>query len=70
MKEKAANLLCMNANKKPVQQQISQETGKVVLLKDLSNIAAKAKERTTKNDLDSCVSLLMNKYGEQKNVKS
>lgn len=54
----------MNPNKKLVQQQICNEIGNIVLLKGLSNIAANAKKSKTKNDLDSCVSLLLDKYGE------
>ena len=37
-KAKAAKLLEMKANKKMVQLEMSQETGNVVLLRDLSNI--------------------------------
>lgn len=49
----------MKANKKLIQQQLCQETGRVILLKDLSNIAtAKAKDKS-RNDLDVTV-----KYGE------
>ena len=54
----------MDANKKLVQQQITQDTGKIVLLKDLSNLAASAKNSSTKNDLNHCVKTLMEKYGE------
>ena len=64
IKEKAASLLQMDANKKLVQQQISQESGKVVLLKDLVNIAANSKKGKLKNDLDTCVSHLKDKYGK------
>ena len=44
-KEKAAGLLLMGANKNLVQQQITQDTSKIVLLKNLSNLAASAKNR-------------------------
>jgi len=44
VKEKAAGLLLVDANKL-VQQQLVQDTGKIVLLKDLSNLAASAKNR-------------------------
>ena len=63
-KEKAANLLQMDANKKLVQQQVSQESGKVVLLKDLANIAANSKKGKSKNDLDTSVSQLIDRYGK------
>jgi len=50
-KEKVASLLQMDAYKKLVQQQISQESGKIVLLKDLVNIVANSKKGKLKNDL-------------------
>ena len=53
----------MKANKKMVQQQLCQETGNVVLLKDLSNIALTAKKGKSRNDLDATVQVLMEKYG-------
>lgn len=64
-REKATSLLQMDANKKLVQQQISQESGKIVLLKDLANIAANSKKGKSKNDLDTCVSQLLDKYGKR-----
>ena len=63
-KEKATGLLMMSANKKLVQQQMSQESGKIVLLKDLSNLTTRAKQNSSKNDLDGCVKKLMEKYGK------
>ena len=63
MKEKAASLLEMKANKKLVQQTLSQESGSVILLKDLSNLASSMK-KSTKNDLDAVVKLLIDKYGK------
>ena len=47
-----------------VQQQLSLETGNVILLKDLSNIMTANKQGKSKNDLDATVKTLMNKYGE------
>lgn len=64
-KAKAAALLEMKANKKLVQQQLTQETGNIVLLKDLSNIATASKKEKTRNDLDLTVRMLMEKYGEE-----
>jgi zinc finger SWIM domain-containing protein 3 len=61
--EKAKSLLEMNANKKLVQEAICQDTGNVVLLKDLTNIATATKKKATRNDLDAVVKLLMDKYG-------
>ena len=63
-KAKVASLLQMDANKKLVQQQISQESGKIVLLKDLANIATNSKKGKSKNDLDTSVSQLIDKYGK------
>ena len=54
----------MDANKKLVQQQISQESGKIVLLKDLANTAANSKKGKSKNDLDASVNQLTDKYGK------
>lgn len=54
----------MDANKKKVQQQLIEETGKVILLKDLSNLcAANSSSKTSTNDLDSTVQYLMDEYG-------
>ena len=53
----------MKANKKMVQQQLCQETGSIVLLKDLSNIALTARKGKSRNDLDMTVQVLMEKYG-------
>ena len=65
-KEKAAKLLEMKANKKMVQQQLTSETGKIVLLKDLSNIATCTnKGKTINNDITQCVSILTDTYGKK-----
>ena len=63
IKEKASHLLKMNANKKLIQQQLVNETGNIILLKDLSNIATAIKHGRTRNNLDSAVKTLMEKYG-------
>ena len=42
-KEKASHLLRMRANKKLVQQQLVEQTGNVILLKDLTNNATALK---------------------------
>ena len=52
----------MNANKM-IQSQLSQETGKVILLKDLTNIAAEAKQGSSRNSVDAVIHNLMEKYG-------
>ena len=63
-KEKAAKLLQMNVNKKQLQQQLVQETGNVVLLKDLTNIASTTRHGKSRNDVDVTVDTLMKRYGE------
>ena len=62
MKEKAVALLCMKANKKLVYQEISKETGKVILLKDICNTTA-AKQGKSRKNLDITVQTLKDKYG-------
>lgn len=54
-------MLKLKANKKLVQQLLSQETGQVILLKDLSNLVNE-REKTSGNDLNAVVDLLMKKY--------
>ncbi len=54
----------MRANKKMIQQEISEESGNIVLLRDLSNIAATSKRERTRNDIDASVRMLMGKYGK------
>ena len=63
-KAKATQLLEMRANKKMVQQQLCQDTGNIILLKDLSNIATACKQGKSRNDLDITISTLMDKYGK------
>ena len=55
----------MNANKKMIQMQLSQETGKVISLKDLTNIATAAKQGDSRNSVDAVVHNLMEKYGKR-----
>ena len=62
-KAKAAKLLEMKANRKMVQLEMSQETGNVVLLRDLSNIIVSQRKGKTRNDIDASVKLSMDKYG-------
>lgn len=62
-RDKAKTLLEMKANKKLIQQALCQETGNVILLKDLSNLVNQ-RGRASRNDLDNVINLLMNKYGE------
>ena len=59
----ARSLLSLKANKKMVLDKMSQESGKVVLLKDLSNLMRR-KSTDVRNDLGQMVKLLTEKYGE------
>jgi len=61
--KKAVELLSVNANKQLVQAVITAETGKVVLLRDLTNIFCRTKNTSSCNSLDSFVASLQNKYG-------
>ena len=65
MKSKAVSLLEMGANKKLVQQKLIEETGNVIILKDLSNMRCNTRKRNSRNNLDSTVKALMEKYGRQ-----
>ena len=63
MKEKALSLLEMKANKKLIQNTLPQESGNIILLKDLSNLAS-SMSSSDKNNLDAVVRLLIDKYGK------
>ena len=63
VKENATRLLHMKANKKLIQQEISKETGKVVLLKDICNMNTAARRGRSRNNLDVAVQTLKDKYG-------
>ena len=63
LKEKAVALLRMKANKKLEQREISKETGKVILLKDICNIITAANQGRSRNNLDITVQTLKDKYG-------
>ena len=54
----------MNVNKKLLQQQLVQETGNVILLKDLTNVASATKRGKSSNDIDVTVDTLMKRYGK------
>lgn len=64
VKAKATKLLEMKANKKLIQRQITEETGKIILLKDLTNISSAMKDGKSRNDLDSTIAMLKDKYGK------
>ena len=54
----------MKVNKKMLQQELCQETGGIVLLKDITNISTAMKRGHSRNDLDTTVSMLTSKYGK------
>jgi hypothetical protein len=54
----------MNVNKKLLQQELVKDTGNVILLKDLTNIASASKRGKSRNDLDVTVDTLMKRYGK------
>lgn len=56
-------MLSLKANKKMVQDKMAGMTGKVVLLKDLSNLSGKMKAGKTRNDLEGAVKQLTDKHG-------
>lgn len=58
------SLLNMKANKKLVQEELSQKTGNIILLKDLTNLCSRAKKENTRNNLEAVVKLLKENYGE------
>ena len=63
-KEKAKQLLQLKANKKMVKDDLQSSTGKVVLLKDLSNLITKTKSESTRNNLEVAVKQLTEKHGK------
>ena len=47
LRKEAVSLMKMNANKKVIQKSLSEKSGNIVLLKDLSNIKFSFKEKNT-----------------------
>ncbi|KAH9360149.1 hypothetical protein HPB48_009589 [Haemaphysalis longicornis] len=62
VRQEVDELLALDANKKLVKRKVQEQTGKVVLLKDLSNIRSGNKP-TTRNDLEKTVHLQQDAYG-------
>ncbi len=62
--KEAIKLLDLKCNKKILKDKLSQESGKIVLLKDLSNLSTKAQSTKTRNDLQSAVTKLSETYGK------
>ena len=57
-KREASSLLTMKVNKKLLQQHLSSTTGKVVTLKDISNIQSEVNCANSDSDLDALVTRL------------
>lgn len=64
MRQEAEKLLLLKANKKMVKDKLAGMSGKVILLKDLSNLSTKMKSSQTRNDLDAAVNQLIEKHGK------
>lgn len=60
----AVKLLSMKANKKIIQDKMAGMTGKVIILKDLSNLSGKMNAGRTRNDVEAAVKLLTDKHGK------
>ena len=54
----AQNLLQMPVNKKLLQQHMNEKTGKIVTLKDISNIQTRMNSHADRNDINSLVTRL------------
>ena len=63
-KKQAEHLLKLKANRKLIQQELSKQSNKIILFKDLSNIHQRMKERESRNDVDFLVNTLQKKYGQ------
>ena len=57
-KTEAAKLLEMKVNKKVLQQRLTRSTGKVVTLKDITNIQTEIRQSSDSNNLDTLVQSL------------
>jgi hypothetical protein len=57
-------MLSLKANKKLIQDKLANTTGKVVLLKDLSNISSRMKSGDTRNDIRESIRRLTEVYGK------
>ena len=57
-------MLRLKANKKLIQDKLASTTGKVVLLKDLTNISSRMKSADTRNDMQESIRRLTEVYGK------
>ena len=63
-KKGAENFLNVKANKKILQHKLSQETGKAVTLKDITNLQSSLQNKSTRNNLEASVEKLTDTYGK------
>ena len=63
-KEEVKNLLSVKANKKMIADEVANNSGKVVLLKDITNISSAMKAGVSRNDLEETVQKLTEEYGK------
>ena len=64
MKNIAENLIKLKVNKKLLQQKLSIESGKIVTLKDISNLVTRLNATEKRNDLENTINNLQNQYGK------
>ena len=64
MKAIAEDLIQLKVNKKLLQQKLSAESGKIVTLKDISNIATQMNAGEKCNDLENTINTLQKQYGK------
>ena len=63
-KKEVSELLSLKVNKKLLQQHISGSAGKVVMLKDISNIQVRLREKSDRNDIDALLQKLKSVEGK------
>ena len=64
MKNLAENLIKLKVNKKLLQQKLSIESGKIVTLKDISNLVTRMNAAEKRNDLQNTINNLQNHCGK------
>ena len=64
MKNMAKNLIKLKVNKKLLQQKLSVESGKIVTMKDISNLVTRINAAKKRNDLQNTINNLQNQYGK------
>ena len=64
MKNMVEHLIKLKVNKKLRQQKLSVESGKIVTLKDISNLVTRINAAKKCNDLQNTINNLQNQYGK------